>query len=55
MVGRGSNDCDPAYNGDFFVVTKGVMIVNTKTTYFDFSDTSMTLEEQAQKALELME
>lgn len=39
----------------FFVVTKGVMIVNTETTYFDFGDTSMTLEEQAQKALELME
>lgn len=37
----------------FFVVTKGVMIVNTETTDFDFSDTSMTLEEQTQKVLEL--
>ena len=38
----------------FFVVTKGVMIVNTETTYFDFSGTSMTLEEQTKLAMELM-
>ena len=38
----------------FFVVTKGVMIVNTETTYFDFSGTIMTLEEQTKLAMELM-
>ena len=37
----------------FFIVTKGVMVVNTKTTYIDFGDTDMTLEEQAKAALEL--
>lgn len=37
----------------FFVVTEGVMIVNTETTNFDFSGTSMTLEEQTKLVLEL--
>ena len=37
----------------FFVITKGVMIVNTETTNFDFSGTSMTLEEQTRMVLEL--
>lgn len=37
----------------FFVVTKGVLLVNTETTYIDFGDTDMTLEEQAEAALEL--
>lgn len=37
----------------FFVVTKGVLLINTETTYIDFGDTDMTLEEQAEAALEL--
>ena len=37
----------------FFVVTKGVLLINTETTYIDFGDTNMTLEEQAEAALEL--
>lgn len=39
----------------FFVVTKGVLLINTETTYIDFGDTDMTLEEQAEAALELTE
>ena len=37
----------------FFVVTKGVLVVNTETTYIDFGDADMTPEEQVQAALEL--
>ena len=37
----------------FFVVTKGVLLINTETTYIDFGDTDMTPEEQADAALEL--
>ena len=37
----------------FFVVTKGVLLINTETTYIDSGDTDMTLEEQAEAALEL--
>lgn len=37
----------------FFLVTEGVLVVNTETTYIDFGDTNMTFEEQAKAALEL--
>lgn len=39
----------------FFLVTEGVLVVNTETTYIDFGDTGMTPEEQIQAALELTE
>lgn len=37
----------------FFVVTKGILIVNTKTTVIDWSDTNMTTDEMLQKAMEI--
>ena len=37
----------------FFLVTRGVLVINTETTYVDFSGTEMTPEEQVQAALEL--
>lgn len=37
----------------FFVVTKGVLLINTETTYIDFGDTDMTQEEMLEKAMEI--
>lgn len=37
----------------FFVITKGVLVVNTETTIIDWGDTDMTPEEMLEKAMEL--
>lgn len=39
----------------FYVATKGVLIVNTETTYYDFSDTDLTAEEQLELVMKLNE
>lgn len=39
----------------FYIATRGVLVINTKTTYYDFGDTDLTLEEQAELALKLSE
>lgn len=37
----------------FFVVTKGVLLVNTETTIINWGDTDMTQEEMLEKAMEI--
>lgn len=39
----------------FYIATRGVVVVNTETTYYDFSDTDLTAEEQLELVMKLNE